>query len=341
MLTEETIRELLTEGHQISDASFVANSVEKMSRAVYLMTWFLIEEEKGKPVSSSELQQRINRHVRESPVAVVRQRFNPVDFFSQQWTLHVTPNSGHRTQYFKEEYLELFERQGTNPTSYRIKPALHESVAKIMSELRASSERGAGSSAALPAPHVAVVGSPLSPSGGDGVEEGPLLIDDISRGEHADAPSVLDGPVAELVGEGAFEPADLEDARRWDLRAVVVRQGQPQFRAALLEAYGGRCAITGCDAVPALEAAHIKPYDGILTNGILLRADIHTLFDLDLLGIDPQTLAVCIATELRATVYGKLEGRQLREPLDGSRRPSLSALAWRWASFSRRRAPQG
>ena len=63
-----------------------------------------------------------------------------------------------------------------------------------------------------------------------------------------------------LAEDGAFAPATAVDARHWDLRAVVVRQGQPQFRAALLQAYGGRCAITECDAAPALDAAHIRPY---------------------------------------------------------------------------------
>jgi putative restriction endonuclease len=79
--------------------------------------------------------------------------------------------------------------------------------------------------------------------------------------------------------------ADLdEDMRDWALRCIAARRGQAAFRAALIDAYGGRCSITGCDAVEALEAAHISPYKGDhtndVTNGLLLRADLHTLFDL-------------------------------------------------------------
>lgn len=118
---------------------------------------------------------------------------------------------------------------------------------------------------------------------------------------------------------------------------MIVREGQPQFRAALLEAYGGRCAITGCDAAPALEAAHIKPYEGVMTNvvnnGILLRADIHTLFDLDLIGIDPSGGLVRVSNQLDNTVYQELEGTRLRVPNDPSATPNRTALAWRWERF--------
>ncbi len=50
-----------------------------------------------------------------------------------------------------------------------------------------------------------------------------------------------------------------------------------------MDAYGGRCAVTNCDIEDVLEAAHISPYNGPSTdqvyNGLLLRTDIHTLFD--------------------------------------------------------------
>jgi hypothetical protein len=46
------------------------------------------------------------------------------------------------------------------------------------------------------------------------------------------------------------------------MRAICVRRGRPAFRAALLAAYGGRCAITDCDVEDVLEAAHISPYSG-------------------------------------------------------------------------------
>ncbi|WP_169719739.1 HNH endonuclease, partial [Novosphingobium acidiphilum] len=56
-----------------------------------------------------------------------------------------------------------------------------------------------------------------------------------------------------------------------------------------MKAYDGKCAVTSCAIEPLLEAAHIHPYLGPktnhVTNGMLLRADIHTLFDLGLLAI--------------------------------------------------------
>ncbi len=57
--------------------------------------------------------------------------------------------------------------------------------------------------------------------------------------------------------------------------------------------YEHRCVVTGCTVIAVLEAAHIRPYrrpeDNDVKNGLLLRADIHTLFDLNLLGIEPGT----------------------------------------------------
>ena len=54
-------------------------------------------------------------------------------------------------------------------------------------------------------------------------------------------------------------PADDYDARQRVQRQITQRRGQADFRAALLRAYGDRCAITRCDAAEALEAAHIQP----------------------------------------------------------------------------------
>ena len=91
------------------------------------------------------------------------------------------------------------------------------------------------------------------------------------------------------------------------LREVVQQRGQPAFRRALLAAYGERCAITGCDAEDALEAAHIIGYPGPdtqhVSNGLLLRADIHTLFDLGLVAICPDTLRVALVPSLRVDLY--------------------------------------
>ena len=86
-----------------------------------------------------------------------------------------------------------------------------------------------------------------------------------------------------------FDPS--VDARRRTIAAIVQREGQPAFRQALLRAYGGACAISGCTVEVLLEAAHIVPYRGshtnVIENGLLLRADLHKMFDLHLFSIDP------------------------------------------------------
>src|SRR5262249_3712676 len=106
--------------------------------------------------------------------------------------------------------------------------------------------------------------------------------------------------IREAAGEIApFDPADLEDGRKKVLRQVAVRQAQAKLREKLRDEYDFICPITGT-AIPAtLQAAHILPYKGPETNsvqnGLLLRADIHNLFDLGLIQIDPETLVISVA----------------------------------------------
>lgn len=121
-----------------------------------------------------------------------------------------------------------------------------------------------------------------------------------------------------------------EQERQW--AALCVRRGQSAFRSMLIGQFNGRCPITGCDAEAALEAAHIVSYaesgasGSISGNGILLRSDIHALFDRGLLSIDADTLIVQITMALRSTVYARLEGYPLDLPMDFSRSPLQEAL---------------
>ena len=151
-----------------------------------------------------------------------------------------------------------------------------------------------------------------------------------------DVPPLLDGEPGvadrgrrfEDVGE--FDVNGDREGRERILRSIALRRGQRGFREALVEAYQGRCAITGCDAVEALEAAHIMAYDGPSTNnpqnGLLLRSDIHTLFDLGLLGIDETASTVVLSARLAATGYAELQGAGARLPDDPTLRPSGDAL---------------
>ena len=83
------------------------------------------------------------------------------------------------------------------------------------------------------------------------------------------------------VDDNAFDPSNIEDARKRISRMIAQRRGQRAFRNNLFDAYGGRCAITGCEVPDVLEAAHIFPYRGEETNkvknGLLLRVRPETL----------------------------------------------------------------
>jgi hypothetical protein len=120
-------------------------------------------------------------------------------------------------------------------------------------------------------------------------------------------------------------------------RSIMQRRGQKSFRDKLLTAYGGRCAVTGDGPLDVLEAAHIEPYatSGLNhhTNGLLLRADIHTLFDLDLIRINPDTLRVETTAGLNGTSYSSLAGTELRKRLDGQA-PNDDLLRKRYQSSS-------
>ncbi|PMZ92739.1 MULTISPECIES: HNH endonuclease [unclassified Pseudomonas] len=132
---------------------------------------------------------------------------------------------------------------------------------------------------------------------------------------------------------GAFDPSDSKDARERTLTSIVRRRGQTRFRKILLRAYEGRCAVTKCEIEPILEAAHIHPYLGdqtdVVSNGLLLRADIHTLFDFGMLWIEPESLAIRISDRLKYSEYSSLEGQLLILPKNVSDHPSQAALTFR------------
>ncbi len=130
--------------------------------------------------------------------------------------------------------------------------------------------------------------------------------------------------------EQPFNPSNIADARERISRTIAQRRGQKAFRDLLIAAYEGKCAITGCNVLDVLEAAHIYPYRGPDTNkasnGLLLRADIHTLFDCSLIAIDPATLKVIVAPQLRTSTYKQLHDRKLRVPRTTSQAPNKEAL---------------
>lgn len=143
---------------------------------------------------------------------------------------------------------------------------------------------------------------------------------------------LLDQEAKAAEASGSFSPTDEVDERQRVLAAIVRRRGQPAFRKALLDAYSGCCAMTGCNVVDALEAAHIQPYAGLksndVRNGLLLRADVHTLFDLYLLTINPDSLRIAVAPALQHSTYVELDGRQLSIPMPSELSARQESLNW-------------
>lgn len=129
----------------------------------------------------------------------------------------------------------------------------------------------------------------------------------------------------------AFDPENVAEDETRVQRQIRARRGQPDFRRDLVRAYGGVCAISECAVLDALEAAHIVPHRGSqsnhVQNGLLLRADLHTLFDLHRIFIDSANMTATLDRELRLDpVYAHLHRRRIRVPPELHERPSAAAL---------------
>jgi putative restriction endonuclease len=125
-----------------------------------------------------------------------------------------------------------------------------------------------------------------------------------------------------------------EDLARYGAPYVARnRLGQSGFRTVVTDAYDRRCAFTGEKTLPALQASHIKPYASSgphrVDNGLLLRADLHQLFDAGYLTITRDhriEVSRRIAEEFdNGKEYYAMHGQGLQVlPPDASDRPSQS-----------------
>ncbi len=114
------------------------------------------------------------------------------------------------------------------------------------------------------------------------------------------------------------------------------RLGQGAFRVRVTDIYGWRCAVTRERTLPALEAAHIRPYgDGGAheeRNGLLLRRDIHSLFDAGYVTVTPD-LDFEVSRRIKEEFdngrdYYALHGQRISTPGEISLRPDPNALTW-------------
>lgn len=133
------------------------------------------------------------------------------------------------------------------------------------------------------------------------------------------------------------EPELVADARRFGQpQTVLPRLGQGAFRVIVTDLYKRQCALTNSHVLHVLDAAHIRPYsDGgshTPSNGLLLRQDLHTLFDRGYLTVSPD-YRVEVSRRLKDEVdngkeYYALAGKSILLPENPVFRPSPEQLMW-------------
>jgi putative restriction endonuclease len=165
------------------------------------------------------------------------------------------------------------------------------------------------------------------------------------------APNIVQGKWLEsAIGEGAriWDQVQLALARRMPRDHVIAedrygkpilvhpRLGQGAFRLLVTDAYERRCAVTGERTLPVLDAAHIKPYAASgphdLRNGLLLRKDLHALFDTGYLTVTP-SYELRVSRRIREEYengrdYCALDRRAIRMPQPSGAAPSREFLEW-------------
>jgi putative restriction endonuclease len=136
-----------------------------------------------------------------------------------------------------------------------------------------------------------------------------------------DAPAITESPLVGAYGSPVL---------------VRPRLGQGTFRVMVTDAYERRCVVTNERTLPVLEAAHIKPYSQsgphAVSNGLLLRSDLHTLFDRGYVTVTPDhrfRVSRKIKEEFaNGRDYYALDRREVRLPTSAVHRPSLEYLEW-------------
>jgi len=146
----------------------------------------------------------------------------------------------------------------------------------------------------------------------------------------------LISPAHRVEDPSSIAPND--DERRFGTDYLTRgRLGQGAFRVLVTDAYLRRCAVTGEKTLPVLEAAHIKPYSlegpHSVKNGILLRSDLHKLFDLGYVTITPD-LMLEVSPRLKGEwqngrEYYSYHGKVLQcRPEEAGNLPSKEYLQW-------------
>lgn len=151
----------------------------------------------------------------------------------------------------------------------------------------------------------------------------------VGEGQRIWEQCLLQNPYRELSATGVSERYGTD-------QVIQPRLGQGTFRISVLDAYARACAVSGEHSLPVLEAAHIKPYseDGSheVANGLLLRADIHRLFDLGYVTVSPD-FHFEVGRRLKVDyengkTYYPLHGKAIRLPEQAVDWPRKDLLDW-------------
>lgn len=128
----------------------------------------------------------------------------------------------------------------------------------------------------------------------------------------------------------------INDPRKKIQREVNVREGQSIFKGDILKAYNNRCCISNEDIPELLEAAHIQEYRNPdshhVQNGLLLRVDIHRLYDNGLIFID-RNFTIHVSNLVSTPFYRQYHGKSIMLPDSTSEHPSIEALELRRKEF--------
>ncbi len=173
---------------------------------------------------------------------------------------------------------------------------------------------------------------PVPPSWSNNIVRGKTF--DSHEGDGA---AVWKAVMARLESRAASLQPAVSEPRYGPAYLAHARLGQGAFRVLVTDAYQRRCAVTGEKTLPVLEAAHIKPYSEEgphhVSNGLLLRSDLHTLFDDGYLTVDGD-LRLVVSSKIREEFqngkeYYRYDGAPLMNlPGNADERPSRTYLEW-------------
>jgi hypothetical protein len=219
-------------------------------------------------------------------------------------------------------------RKGQAGTQARIKEFAISLFINDLPQCIALAQQYLAKGAALPpAIHAALFGIKLTVDHGYVASVDTPFPTKLLSAEDAEPPEAAQSP---------YSPSGVDEREKID-RQIRARRGQKAFRDALRARYGNQCVISGCKVLCIVEAAHISPYlgqkDNAPDNGLLLRADLHTLYDLDLIAVEPHSLVICVHPDLPPD-YQSFAQQPLR--VRASARPSELALQTRYRRFQGR-----